>query len=199
MKRKRSIWICIVIVLLILGIVIACFTRREVNYDPTSTVVVTIDKEQIYLDEVLYHVTLSRMQGQLYASFVNDTDYMNRDYGDGRTIGEVMKQEAMDNAIRYELLYRQAIQEGYELTDAEITDSKDKTENILITIPQEDMKNTGLTQDKILYIQEKIALATRYYQDVYEGANLTDQDVYGQLKDGHQITIQKKVWNSVKF
>ena len=199
MKRKRSIWICIVIVVLILGIVIACFTKRDVNYDPISTVVVTIDKEQIYLDEVLYHVTLSRMQGQLYASFVNDTDYMNRDYGDGRTIGEVMKQEAMDNAIRYELLYQKAIQEGYELTEEETTDSKDKTENILITIPEEDMKNTGLTHDKILLIQEKIALATRYYQDVYEGANLTDQEVYGQLKDGHQITIQKKVWNSVKF
>lgn len=199
MKRKRFIWICIVIVVLILGIVIACFTKRDVNYDPTSTVVVTIDKEQIYLDEVLYHVTLSRMQGQLYASFVNDTDYMKRDYGDGRTIGEVMKQEAMDNAIRYELLYKQAIHEGYELTDEEITDSKDKTENILITIPEEDMKNTGLTQDKILLIQEKIALATRYYQDMYEGVDLTDQEVYGQLKDGHKITIQKKVWNSVKF
>lgn len=199
MKRKRYICICIVIVMLILGICIVCFTRREVNYDPTSTVVVTIDKEEIYLDEVLYHVTLSRMQGQLYASFMNDTDYMNRDYGDGRTIGEVMKQEAMDNAIRYELLYRQAIQEGYELTAEEITDSKDKTENILITIPEEDMKNTGLIKDKILLIQEKIALATRYYQDAYAAVDITDKQVYGQLKEGHQITIQKKVWNSVKF
>ena len=199
MKRKSLICAGVVTVLLVLGIVIACFARREINYNPTSTVVVTIDKEQIYLDEVLYHLTLSRMQGQLYAAFMNDTDYMNRDYGDGRTIGEVMKQDAMDNAIRYELLYRQAIQEGYELTDEEITDSKDKTENILITIPEEDMKNTGLTQDKILLIQEKITLATKYYQDAYEGVDLADQEVYGQLKDGHQITIQKKVWNSVKF
>lgn len=199
MKRKSLICAGVVTVLLVLGIVIVCFARREINYNPTSTVVVTIDKEQIYLDEVLYHLTLSRMQGQLYAAFMNDTDYMNRDYGDGRTIGEVMKQDAMDNAIRYELLYRQAIQEGYELTDEEITDSKDKTENILITIPEEDMKNTGLTQDKILLIQEKIALATRYYKDAYEGVDLADQEVYGQLKDGHQINIQKKVWNSVKF
>lgn len=185
--------------MLILGIVISSFTRREINYDPTNTVVVTIDEEQINLDEVLYHLTLSRMQGQLYASFMNDTDYMNRDYGDGRTIGEVMKQEAMDNAIRYELLYQQAIKEGYELTDEEIISSKDKAENILITIPEEDMKNTGLSQDKIVLIQEKIALATRYYQTAYEGVDLTDKEVYGQLKDGHQIVIQKKVWNSVKF
>lgn len=199
MKRKRFICIGIVTVLLILGIVIACFTRREISYNPTSTVVLTIDKEQIYLDEVMYHLTLSRMQGQLYAAFMEDTDYMNRDYGDGRTVGEVMKQEALDNAIRYELLYQQAIQDGYVLTDEEISNSKDKVENILITVPEEDMKNTGLTEDKLVLIQEKIALATRYYQTIYEGDNLTDQEIYEQLKEGHQITIQKKVWNSVKF
>ena len=139
------------------------------------------------------------MQGQLYAAFMNDTDYMSRDYGDGRSVGEVMKQEAMDNAIRYELLYQQAIREGYELTYEEINSSKDKTENIFITVPEEDMKNTGLTEDKLVLIQEKIALATRYYQTKYEGDNLTDQEIYEQLKEGHQIIIQKRVWNSVKF
>lgn len=199
MKRKSFICICIVTVMLILGIVIACFTRSDINYDPTTTVVVTIDKEKIYLDEVMYHLTLSKMQGQLYAAFMNDTDYMNRDYGDGRTMGEVMKQEAMNNAIRYELLYQQAIQEGYELTDEEILDSKKRTDNILITIPEEDRKNTGLTEDKLVLIQEKIAIATRYYQTIYKDVDLTDKNVYEQLKDGHQIKIQKKVWNSVKF
>ena len=199
MKRKSFICICIVTVMLILGIVIACSTRSDINYVPTTTVVVTIDKEKIYLDEVMYHLTLAKMQGQLYAAFMNDTDYMNRDYGDGRTMGEVMKQEAMNNAIRYELLYQQAIQEGYELTDEEIIDSKKRTENILITIPEEDRKNTGLTEDKLVLIQEKIAIATRYYQTIYKDVDLTDKNVYEQLKDGHQIKIQKKVWNSVKF
>ena len=85
------------------------------------------------------------------------------------------------------------------MTDEEIIDSKKRTENILITIPEEDRKNTGLTEDKLVLIQEKIALATRYYQTMYKDVDLTDKNVYEQLKDGHQITIQKKVWNSVKF
>lgn len=199
MKKKGLICICVVTILLILGVITYYFTRSETNYDPITTVVLTVDEEEIYLDEVMYHLTLSRMQGQLYAAFMNDTDYMSSDYGDGRTIGEVMKQEAMDNAIRYELLYQQAIREGYELTYEEINSSKDKTENIFITVPEEDMMNTGLTEDKLVLIQEKIALATRYYQTKYEGDNLIDQEIYEQLKEGHQIIIQKRVWNSVKF
>lgn len=199
MKRRNSICIGIVTIMLILGIGIALFTRGEKSYDPTKTVVVAIDNEQIYLDEVLYHLTLSRMQGQLYAAFMNDADYMKRDYGDGRTIGEVMKQEAMDNAIRYELLYQQAVKEGYELTEEEIAESQKKTENILVTIPEDDQKKTGLTEDKLVRIQEKIALAARYYQTIYDGTDLNDQEVYEQMKEGHQITIQKRVWNSVKF
>lgn len=199
MKKKGLICICVVTILLILGVITYYITRSETNYDPITTVVLTVDEEEIYLDEVMYHLTLSRMQGQLYAAFMNDTDYMSRDYGDGRSVGEVMKQEAMDNAIRYELLYQQAIREGYELTYEEINSSKDKTENIFITVPEEDMKNTGLTEDKLVLIQEKIALATRYYQTKYEGDNLTDQEIYEQLKEGHQIIIQKRVWNSVKF
>lgn len=199
MKKRNSVCIYIVTVMLIIGIGIAFLTRDEKSFDPTKTVVVTIDNEQIYLDEVLYHVTLSRMQGQLYAAFMNDTDYMKKDYGDGRTIGEVMKQESMDNAIRYELLYQQAVKEGYELTEEEITDSKKKAENILVTVPKDDQKKTGLTEEKLVSIQEKIALAARYYQTVYDGTNLTDQEVYEQIKEGHQITIHKKVWNSVNF
>ena len=199
MKKKRLICIGVVTMLLIMGVITYYFTRNKTNYNPVTTVILTVDEENIYLDEVMYHLTLSRMQGQLYASFMNDTDYMNRDYGDGRTIGDVMKQEAMDNAIRYELLYQKAIQEGYELTLEEINNSKDKTENIIITVPEEDMKNTGLTENKLVSIQEKIALATRYYQTVYEGNNLTDQEIYEQLKEGHRIIIQKKVWSSVKF
>ncbi|WP_455715491.1 hypothetical protein [Anaerosporobacter sp.] len=199
MKRKRIISLCVVTVMLILGISIVWFTRRESNYDPKETVVLTIDNEKIFLDEVLYHITLSRMQGQLYAAFMNDTDYMKRDYGDGRTVGEVMKEEAMDNAIRYELLYQQAMKEGYVLTEEEILDSQKRTDNILITIPEEDREKTGLSKEKLNLIQEKIALATRYYQTMYKDVDLTDKNIYEQLKDGHQITIQKKVWNSVKF
>lgn len=199
MKKRNSIRFGIVAIILILGIGIAFFTKEEKHYDPTKTVVLTIDQEEIYLDEVLYHLTLSRMQGQLYAAFMNDTDYMKRDYGDGRTIGEVMKQEAMDNAIRYELLYQQAIKEGYELTEEEIADSQKKTENILVTIPEDDQKKTGLTEDKLVRIQEKIALAARYYKTIYDGTDLSDKEVFKQMKDGHQVTIRKKVWNSVKF
>ena len=197
--KKNSIGICTVTIMLILGIGIAFFTRDERNYDPTKTVVLTIDNEQIYLDEVLYHLTLSRMQGQLYAAFMNDADYMKRDFGEGKTVGEVMKQEAMDNAIRYELLYNQAVKEGYELTEEEIADSRRKTESILVTISEDDQKKTGLTEDKLICIQEKIALAARYYQAIYDGTDLTDKEVDEQIKEGHQVAIQKKVWNSVKF
>ncbi|WP_313134478.1 hypothetical protein [Anaerocolumna sp.] len=199
MKKRKIISICIVTSILILGLGIAFFTRNEKNYDPAKTVVLTIDNKQIYLDEVLYHLTLSRMQGQLYAAFMNDPDYMKREYGDGRTIGEVMKQEAMDNAIRYELLYQQALKKGYELTEEEITDSQKKTENILVTIPEDDQKNTGLTEEKLVHIQEKIALAARYYQTIFEDTDLNEKELYEQMKEGHQVTIQKKVWNSVMF
>ncbi len=168
-------------------------------YDGRSTIVLTIDDTSLYLNELMYHVTLSKMQGQLYASFMNDKEYMQRDYGDGRTIGEVMKQEAMDNAIRYELLYKQARIEGYELEAEEITSSKEKASNILLTIPKEEQEKMQLSEEELVQIQEKIALATRYYQENYQTKDLTEEKIDEQIKEGHRITIQKKVWNSVSF
>ena len=133
-KSKR---ICIVGAISLVSIILICILVQVANkkeYDPKTTVLVTVDDNDVYLDEVLYHVTLSRMQGQLYSSFVNDEDYMNKDYGDGRKVGDVMKEEALNNAIRYELLYAKALDKGYTLTDEEMKDCQDKRQIFVLLL-----------------------------------------------------------------
>ena len=83
---------------------------KDINY--AKTVVLTVDESSVNLNELLYHVKLAQMQGDLYASFLNTSDFWNMEYSEGVTMGDVMKQEAMDNAIKYELLNRMALDEG---------------------------------------------------------------------------------------
>ena len=89
MKKQVYIGIGIIVSISVVVLCILLFQHKrvEADYNPKDTVLLTIDGEDIYLDEVMYHVTLAKMQGQLYASFMNDSDYMNSEYGDGRTIG----------------------------------------------------------------------------------------------------------------
>lgn len=195
MKKYRLASVMIALVLIIAAST-GCDKQVLSNSD---TLVLTVDDSRVYLDELMYHVMLTEMQGQLYASFLNDTDFWNKEYKDGVTMGEVMKEETMDNAIKYELLYQMANENGYSLSEEERNDCQSKVDNILLNIPEDQIDSMGLTKDKLLSIQEKIALSSKYYEENYKNQGIDDEAAYEQMKEGHSIQIEKKVWNKVEL
>lgn len=166
---------------------------KEEDKAISETVVLTVDDSKVYLDEMMYHVMLAQMQGQLYASLVKEGEnYWDIVNEDGKTMKEATKDVAMDNAIKYELLYQLAVNEGYILTDEEITQCQEKTDNIMKNVPAETLSENELTKEEIIAIQEKIALSTRYYNNLLIELNIDETAIRESIdsKQFQQYDIQ---------
>jgi parvulin-like peptidyl-prolyl isomerase len=158
-----------------------------------DTLVLTVDDSKVYLDEMMYHVMLAEIQGQLYASFTGDGEnYWNIKTEDGTSMSEAMKDMAMQNAIRYEMFYKMAVDEGYELTDSDKEMSKGKVDNILKNIQPDQLKLTELSDEKLIQIQEKITLATKYYENYIKTLGVDEEAIKAEFNpdDYKQYDIQ---------
>lgn len=198
MGKNRKIIISVILVLIIL-ISTGCSKTELKDLDKSKTIILTVDESSVFLNELMYHIMLSKLQGELYASFLNETDFWDKEYKDGMTMGEVMKQESMDNAIKYELLYQMARDEKYTLTEEEVKDCENKVESILASVPEDELFVMELSKEQLLEIQKKISLSTRYYNDYYKSQGINDDTAYEQMKKGHKIGINEKVWKQVEL
>jgi hypothetical protein len=111
-------------------------------------------------------------EGENYWDIVNE---------DGKTMKEATKDLAMDNAIKYELFYQLAVNDGYILTDEELTLCQDKADNIMKNVPAETLSENELTKEEIIKIQEKIALSTRYYNNLLIELNIDDAAIRAKI------------------
>lgn len=158
--------ITILLIVIITGFSLQATGCSKDTRPKSETLVLTVDDSKVFLNEMMYHVMLAEMQGQLYSSVLgNEEDYWNMDNGEGRTMAEVAKDMAMDNAVKYQLLYNLATEKGYVLTDEEKEISKSQTENIMKNIPGETLQELELSEELLLKLQDKLAIAARYYDD----------------------------------
>jgi foldase protein PrsA len=74
-----------------------------------------------------------------------------------------------------------AVNDGYILTDEEITQCQEKTDNIMKNIPAETLDENELTKDEIISIQEKIALSTRYYNNLLSDLDIDEADIRANI------------------
>lgn len=169
-----------------------------------KTQIVSVKETNITMDEMMYHMLLAKMQGELYGSFLGDENFWKKEIEPKVTMAEQMKQFALDNAIKYEILYQMALEKGYCLTQEEISQCEDKTADIEKTIPKEQLQALQLSKDVLEKIQEKITLSTRYYE-VYIATLATDEteaklqfeEDYKNLKEEYQVKVNTKAWRQV--
>jgi hypothetical protein len=169
-----------------------------------DSTVVSVGETTITLDEMMYHVLLAKMQGELYASFLVFYDFWKKEYEPSVTMADQMKQYALDNAIKYEILYEMAEKEDYSLTEEELSICQTKAKDIEKTIPEKELKTLGLTSELIEEIQIKISLSTKYYEDYLltlstdeKEAKLRFEENYKELKKEYQVKLNKSVWKKV--
>jgi hypothetical protein len=189
------------IITVIIGLNTGCHKKTD-DIDITDykkTLVLTVDDSKIYLDELMYHVMITKLQGQLYGAFLNEENFWDKEYKDGVTMEDIMKKETMDNAIKYELLYQSAIKDDYTLSDEEIKVCSNQVDSILESVPKVDINDMQLTEERLLQIQEKIAISTSYYQNKYKEKGIDDEAAYEDMKENHDIKINEKVWKTVSL
>ena len=169
-----------------------------------KTKIISVKETNITMDEMMYHMLLAKMQGELYGSFLGDENFWKKEIEPKVTMAQQMKQFALDNAIKYEILYQMALEKGYCLTQEELSQCEDKTADIEKTIPKEQLQALLLSSDLLEKIQEKIALSTRYYEDYLKTlaadekeANLQFEEDYKNLKEEYQVKVNTKAWKQV--
>ncbi|MGB8455203.1 MAG: peptidylprolyl isomerase [Anaerocolumna sp.] len=163
------------------------------NKPYSGSLVLTVDGTKIYMDEMMYHVMLAAMQGELYASFVgNGEGYWNMKTEDGSTMREAMKNMALENAVKYQLFYQLALKDGYTLTEGGKQQDKGKVDNILNNMGEEQLNTIGLTKEKLLSIQDKITIASKYYDNYVNNLGVDEEAIKTQYKatDYKQYDIQ---------
>lgn len=180
-----------------------CSCSKKITLKADSTVV-SVGETTITLDEMMYHVLLAKMQGELYASFLGEDDFWKKEYEPSVTMADQMKQFALDNAIKYEILYKMAEKEGYSLTEEELLICEDQAMDIEKTIPENELQALGLTDELIKEIQKKISLSTKYYEDYLltlsadeKEAQQRFEEKYKELKKEYQVKVNDSVWEKV--
>lgn len=160
---------------LLIGIILMT-TGCSGKYPEPDSLVLTVDNSKVYMNEMMYHVMLEKLQGDLYASFLGGEteDYWEMKADNGKTMREAAKDQAMENAVKYELFYQMAKEDNYSLTEEEKNASAAKVENIIKNVPSEQLEEYGLTKEKLGEIQDKITAATDYYNKYIE--TMIDKD-----------------------
>jgi hypothetical protein len=176
-KRQLLIGVLLVWVVTLVGCTQSDKTLSE-------QLVLTVDESKVYMDEMVYHVMLAEIQGQLYGSlsegeasvFVQETER-------GNILKEALKEQAMENAIRYEIFYQEALHNNIKLTAEEETACREKTESFLKSIQEEALTSAGIERDSLLKLQYKLALSTKYYNEFknQKEAKIQEEDIRTKL------------------
>lgn len=128
-----------------------------------------VGDSKLFLDEVMYFIWQMEKESASYEEYFkenNNADFWEQDAGNGDTVRAQLKQDVLDSAVRNEILYNKAVEEGYVLTDGEKDNIKRKAKEQFEELSEEQRQFTGITE-KLLYAHnEKELLVSHYFTDV---------------------------------
>lgn len=118
---------------------------------------------------------------------------MSYDETSGVTMRDVAKQEAIEAALYNEILYREAVSEGYSLTEDEKKSVSDNVDNLLNQqLPEKVIKKNNFTKAYLTDIVEKTTLVARFRQDKIDSLDIDDEGIKAGIKyeDYRQYDIE---------
>ncbi|SHO50798.1 peptidyl-prolyl cis-trans isomerase [Anaerocolumna xylanovorans] len=178
MPVRRAIYTAVIIMTLVI------MTGCEKNISYRNTVAFTMDDSKVYINEMMYHVLLARMQDEMYVSYMGNKSGTDEESAavtesgtDNKELKKALKEAAIENAVRYQLFYELSKQKGYLLTEEEKEQCQERVKSILLNFGEEKLDSYGLDKESLTAIQEKITLASRYYADYLDGLDISKEKI----------------------
>lgn len=181
---KAKIFIAIAAVLAVFMVAYIVWENHHTKY------LVSIDGEKVTIDEMMYDVYEVEETYAYMASFYAQLgygDYWTMELGEnGETVQEIAREECMNSYIAGEVLYKEAIANGYEVTDEDRADAEAVLESIIdaYTTTDEETEETvvptevlGFTTDELRTILEEREVAARYKEELTSAYGITTADV----------------------
>jgi foldase protein PrsA len=144
-----------------------------------DTTYVTVDGKKYHMDDLSYYIYNSEYQYDYYDQmFGGNGAYWNMTADEnGSTFRDLAKQEAIDNAIYNEILYNEAISQGYSLTEEEQTTVETNAATMLSNLSKGTIENGSFTKKSLADVLGKIALATRFRQEQIDALDIDDEGI----------------------
>lgn len=145
-------------------------------YEPR---LMTVDGKKYNKKDLSYYLYLVESSyagySQLFGQNVWDMPY---DEEAGTTMRDVAREEAMDQSLYNEILYNEAIDNDYKLTEDEKKTISDSVNSLLKEkLPKEVIKKNGYTKDYLTKMQNKITLVSRFRQDKIDSFKIDEEKI----------------------
>lgn len=142
--------------------------------------ILTVNGEKTYLEDMTYRIMQSEQMHNSIASFYQQMGY-TQSYWDmennGVTTQQSVREEIVNNEIEQQLLYAEAVKNGYEATEEEREAAKTSAKETLENMSDAQKKKTGFTEDELTEILTKEAVALRYKQDIIDSFDINDEEI----------------------
>lgn len=167
---------------IIFTIVVCVIIAFEQLYEPT---LVTINDDNYQLSDMKYHIFNNEMMGRnnemMYQSYVQ-TSYLDQvtDEETGETNLDQLKTRTMDEFVEEEILYKEAIKQGYSVSDEDKSTVDSAISSLKEQVDSSLLRQSGLTDSYLKKTMRKEQMVSRFRQDTIDGFDIDDD----AIKDG---------------
>lgn len=190
-------------IMLVIGILIAalCCTglyhmhlERKTGFvvkDHLEDTLIEIGEDKVTLRDSLYYIMLvenqSNEEAEAYEEKVKKS-FWNIKTGDEGFVSQVAKKVILEQMIADEILYREAVKNGWEINETEVESA---TDQVWAEMSQYQKELTGYTQETLKERMAK-AYAGQAYGDVYG-------DTFDEVKESYQVKVNTSIWESIEM
>ncbi len=182
MSVRRIIYTAVIIMTLVI------MSGCEKNISYRDTVAFTLDGSKVYLNEMMYHVLLARMQEEMYTSYIGNESGNDigkeavKDKGsENKELKKALKEAAIEDALRYQIFYELSRQKGFSLTEEEKGQCQERVKSIMLNFGEENLQSYGLDEETLTAVQEKILLASRYYENYLNEFPINKEEISNDM------------------
>lgn len=142
--------------------------------------ILTVNGEKTYLEDMNYQIMqvedMYNSIDSLYQQMGYQESYWDMEE-DGVTTQQTARKEILDNEIEQQILYAEAVKNGYEATEEEKEKAASNAKELFSAMSDGQKKKTGFTEENLTEIMTKEAVALRYRKDLIDGFDINDDEI----------------------
>lgn len=194
--RKKQILIAagvLIAALCCVGLYRMHLTRKAgfVVADHLEDTLLEIGEEKVTLRDSLYYIMLVENQSSEKAESYSEKaqkSFWNIKTGDEGYVSQVAKHVILEQMIKDEILYQEAVKNGWKIDEAQVESAAAQVWSEMSTYQK---KLTGYTKENLKKRMEK-AYAGQMYAEVYG-------EDFAQIKENYRVKVDKKMWDSLSM
>lgn len=179
------------------GIVVIIAMVLLLSYEQLKPkLILTVKDQKLYMSDMMYDIYSQEKAGEsmssIYQQFYGSDYWQAQVDQEGNTGTVVARKTAIDTAAQRQVLYKEAIDSDYELTDEEKSSANEQVKKLREEMTDKQKAMSGLDEKTLIKILEEDLLAARYKKDMIDSYDIDDAKITASIskKDNRQYDLQ---------